>query len=110
MSASDTHKLRLAHWPKLSTFPTTAGVIVAAIILDFLTFAAWCVLTALLMRGATDAAAIVAAGAVAADILPDGWLLFLAGLHGVATGQFWVKRHTWDPSKAPTVSNGGAAG
>lgn len=68
----DTHELRLSHWPKLSTFPTTAGIIVAAIGLDYLTMFAW---------------------AIGRDI-PAGWLLFLGGLHSVATAHFGVKRYS----------------
>lgn len=103
----DTHELRLAHWPRLSTFPTTAAVIAAAIGLDFLTFVAWFAITLTLLHQAQDAASVVAAGKAATELLPDGWLLFLAGLHGVGTAHFGIKRKTWDPAKAPTASNGG---
>jgi len=72
MTARDTHEMRLEHWPRLSTFPTTAAVIASAIALDFLTAFAW-------MLG---------------QAIPDGWLLFLAGLHGIATTHFGVKRTT----------------
>ena len=68
----DTHELRLDRWPSLSTFPTTNGVIVAAIILDFLTMFAW---------------------ALGREV-PDGWLLFLASLHGIGTAHFGVKRYS----------------
>lgn len=80
----DTQEVRLEHWPKLASFPTTSGVIVAAIILDFLTMFAW---------------------AVGRDI-PEGWLFFLAGLHGIGTAHFGIKRKTqFDPTK----QNGNAA-
>ena len=72
MTARDTHELRLDRWPRLSTFPSTNAVIAGAIALDFLTAFAW-------MLGRTP---------------PDGWLLFLAGLHGIATTHFGVKRKT----------------
>lgn len=68
----DTHELRLNRWPRLSTLPTTNAVIASAIILDFCTFIAWAIGRA----------------------VPDGWLLFLAGLHGIATTHFGVKRKT----------------
>jgi len=83
----DTHELRLEHWPRLSTFPTTAGIIVAAIVLDFLTMFAW---------------------AMGREV-PDGWLFFLAGLHGIGTAHFGIKRKTWDPDKMVTPSNGGTS-
>lgn len=81
MTARDTHEMRLEHWPRLSTFPTTAAVIAGAIVLDFLTAFAW-------MLGRP---------------IPDGWLLFLAGLHGIATTHFGVKRKTQFPN---TPKNG----
>lgn len=84
MMQRDTHELRLEYWPRLSTFPTTAGVIVAAIVLDFLTMLAW---------------------ALGRDV-PDGWLLFLAGLHGIGTAHFGIKRKT---QFEPTKTNGNAA-
>lgn len=90
----DTHELRLEHWPRLSTFPTTAAVVAAAIALDFLTFVAWFTITLTLLHKAQDAASVVAAAQSASEILPDGWLLFLAGLHGIATTHFGVKRKT----------------
>ncbi len=72
MSERDTHELRLDHWPRLSTFPTTNAVIASAIALDFVTAIAW----------------------ILGRVPPDGWLLFLAGLHGIATTHFGVKRKT----------------
>jgi hypothetical protein len=94
VTARDTHELRLESWPRLSTFPTTAAVIAGAIILDFLTFATWAALALLfLLRADTAADALVACKAASAAI-PDGWLLFLAGLHGIATAHFGVKRKT----------------
>jgi hypothetical protein len=91
----DTHELRLDHWPRLSTFPTTAAVIAAAVALDFLTFGAWFVLTLrLLPTGGADAATLQAVAYAAGTVIPDGWLLFLAGLHGIATTHFGIKRQT----------------
>jgi len=94
VTARDTHELRLEYWPRLSTFPTTAAVIAGAILLDFLTFVAWFAITLTLLHQAQDSASVVAAGKAAAELLPDGWLLFLAGLHGIATTHFGVKRKT----------------
>jgi hypothetical protein len=70
--ARDTHELRLDQWPRLSTFPTTNAVIAGAILLDFVTAAAW----------------------IFGRMPPEGWLLFLAGLHGIATSHFGIKRRT----------------
>jgi hypothetical protein len=68
----DTSSVRLERWPNLATFPTTAGIVVAAIALDFLTMFAWGI----------------------GRELPDGWLLFLAGLHSIGTAHFIGKRKT----------------
>lgn len=106
MTSRDTHEMRLAHWPRLSTFPTTAGFCVAIIILDFLTFAAWTVFAAWLLY-TTPPDGLEAAMKQATTMMPDGWLLFLTGLHAGGITQFGIKRKTWDPSKAPTQSNGG---
>lgn len=105
MTSHDTHELRLEHWPRLSTFPTTAGVIVAAIALDFLTFAAWAFLAVLFLLRADSATDAIAACQAAGAAIPNGWLLFLAGLHGIGTTHFGIKRKTHDP-KLP--QNGGA--
>jgi hypothetical protein len=72
VTARDTHELRLDQWPRLSTFPTTNAVIAGAILLDFLTFAAWAF----------------------GRSVPEGWLFFLAGLHGIGTAHFGIKRKT----------------
>ena len=72
MTERDTHSLRLDQWPRLSTFPTTNAVVAGAILLDFITAAAW----------------------ICGRQVPEGWLFFLAGLHGIATTHFGVKRRT----------------
>lgn len=72
MTDRDTHELRLSHWPRLSTFPTTAGLVVTVIALSIGTFIAW-------TCGRTP---------------PDGWYLFVAGLNGLATTHFGIKRKT----------------
>ena len=43
---------------------------------------------------AESAGTLKTAGEAAAGVLPDGWLLFLAGLHGIATTHFGIKRKT----------------
>jgi len=68
----DTHELRLDRWPRLSTFPSTNAVIAGAIVLDFLTAFAW----------------------IIGRPPPEGWFLFLAGIHGIATTHYAVKRKT----------------
>ncbi len=91
MTEHDTHKTRLEYWPRLSTFPTGTAVIAAAIGLDFLTFLAWAGLTGILLLRGID---VVAACRSAGDAIPNGWLLFLTGLHGIATTHFGIKRKT----------------
>jgi len=66
---NDNIKIR---WLYLASFPTTNAVIAGAIALDFLTAVAW----------------------ILGRVPPDGWLLFLAGLHGIGTAHFGVKRKT----------------
>lgn len=105
MTSRDTHALRLEHWPRLSTFPTTAGVIVTAIALDLLTFAAWAFLATLFLLRADNAADALAACKAAGAAIPDGWFLFLAGLHSIGTAHFGIKRKTHDPT---LPQNGGA--
>ena len=68
----DSQELRLARWRLLSTFPSTNAVVAGAIALDFITAAAW----------------------ILGRAIPDGWLLFLTGLHGIATTHFGAKRLT----------------
>lgn len=110
MTARDTHEIRLKHWPRLSSFPTTAGFAVAIIGLDYATFLFWAAITLLLVLKADSAADVSAAIITARTAVPDGWLLFLTGLHAGGITQFGIKRKTWDPAKAATESNGGAAG
>lgn len=107
MTARDTHEMRLQHWPRLSTFPTTAGFAVAIIGLDYATFGMWAILALALIVKADSAADVTAAIMTARTAIPDGWLLFLTGLHAGGITQFGIKRKTWDPSKAATESNGG---
>ena len=97
MTARDTHELRLEHWPRLSTFPTTAALVVAVIGLDYLTYIAWAVLMAL--HGPP---------APGVSYIPDGWFLFLTGVHAGAGAHFGIKRKTWDPKRGATESNGGS--
>lgn len=73
MTALDTHEMRLEHWPRLSTFPTTNALIATVILLAIGTFIAW---------------------AVFQRVPPDGWYIFVGGLSGIATGHFGVKRYT----------------
>jgi hypothetical protein len=94
MTLRDTHELRLDRWPRLSTFPTTNAVIAGAIALDFLTFLAWFILTITFLLRAADAPTALMACKAAGDAIPNGWFLFLAGLHGIATTHFGVKRKT----------------
>jgi len=94
VTAQDTHETRLRHWPRLATFPTGSGVIVAAIVLDFMTFWAWFLLAIVFLLRADNAVDAVAACKAAGEAIPQGWLLFLAGLHGIGTTHFGIKRKT----------------
>lgn len=89
-----TQEVRLERWPLLSTFPTTNAVIAGAILLDFLTFSAWVLLALVFLLRADNATSAIVACEAASKAIPDGWLLFLAGLHGIATTHFGVKRRT----------------
>lgn len=94
MTARDTHETRLEQWPRLSTFPTGTAVIASAIILDFLTFVVWAGLSFIFLMRSDSAAEAVAVCRAAGEAIPQGWLLFLAGLHGIATTHFGIKRKT----------------
>lgn len=85
MTPRDTHELRLTKWPRLSTFPTTAGTSVSAI---GLAWATW-------------------VGLMLGKVFPDVWYWFVLLLAGGAVTQFGIKRKTWDP-KSP--QNGEAGG
>jgi hypothetical protein len=76
--------MRLAKWPRLSTLPTTALIVVAVIGLDYLTFLAWFI-------GKPG---------------PDGWLLFLTGLHAGGITQFGIKRKTHIPDNGTSGAPG----
>lgn len=86
MTARDTHELRLDLWPRLSTFPTTNALVATVILLAIGTYAAW----------------------VCGRTVPDGWYLFVAGLSGIATTHFGVKRKT-DFRNGATNGGDGAA-
>lgn len=97
MSGRTTREAQLAAWPRLGTFPTTPAFVAAVIGLDYLTFAAWLLLTVVLLLRAGDAAELQAAVLTARQAIPDGWLLFLTGLHAGGITQFGIKRKTYRP-------------
>lgn len=77
MTAHDTHTTRLALWPRLSTFPTTNGMLVLVMTLWALT----CV-------GA------IADSVYASVAVPDRWYQALEVFTGIVVLQFIGKRST----------------